>query len=233
VDESRTIHVWDLQPKELATSFDAGATMKAPTQVAFDKAGQRIALVGESGFVEVWDLQTTKKVVDVKEPGPVNCVAFSANGRYLAYGGENGLLKICDSSTGAHIVQLTGHQNSVLSLAFSPDPDVNYLVSGSWDGTVKLWDVRARTLLQTFEGHGGMITSVCFSANGRRIACAAGPVVRLFDTMHKHQEIKLQDQKAKVTGICFCNHDGGILASITEHGIIKTWNGTPIDTPSR
>ena len=37
------------------------------------------------------------------------------------------------------------------SVAFSPDGVL--LATGSQDGTVKLWDVQARTLLATLEGH--------------------------------------------------------------------------------
>ena len=40
---------------------------------------------------------------------------------------------------------------AVQSVAFSPDGRL--LATGSADGTVKLWDVQARTLLATLEGH--------------------------------------------------------------------------------
>ena len=51
------------------------------------------------------------------------------------------------------------------SVAFSPDGRL--LATGADDRTVKLWDVQARTLLHTFEGHADSVWSVAFSPDGR------------------------------------------------------------------
>ncbi|HAA30813.1 MAG TPA: hypothetical protein DCE56_27835, partial [Cyanobacteria bacterium UBA8553] len=42
---------------------------------------------------------------------------------------------------------LQGHTNWVFSLTFRPDS--NILASGSWDGTIKLWDVLTGECLTT------------------------------------------------------------------------------------
>src|SRR5262249_37653930 len=67
------------------------------------------------------------------------------------------------------------HEGQVPSLAFSPDG--RRLATGSWDGTVKTWEVqtlakgRAPAPLRTFKHQGGVL-NVAFSSDGRRLASA-------------------------------------------------------------
>ncbi|MCX5785738.1 MAG: caspase family protein, partial [Elusimicrobia bacterium] len=53
----------------------------------------------------------------------------------------------------------------VTSVAFSPDGQ--YALSGSYDKTLKLWDIATGQLVRTFEGHGNSVTSVAFSPDGK------------------------------------------------------------------
>ena len=54
------------------------------------------------------------------------------------------------------------------SIVFSPDGAV--LVSGSYDATIRLWDIATGEQLETFEGHTYSITSVAVSPDGSTIA---------------------------------------------------------------
>jgi len=44
-----------------------------------------------------------------------------------------------------------GHTDWVTSVAFSPDG--KYILSGSWDTTLKLWDIETGRLIRTFGGY--------------------------------------------------------------------------------
>ncbi|MDR0656484.1 MAG: hypothetical protein LBG22_09250, partial [Treponema sp.] len=46
---------------------------------------------------------------------------------------------------------LSGHTDGVISSAFSPDG--KYIVSGSTDNTVKLWDTESGREIRTLSGH--------------------------------------------------------------------------------
>jgi WD40 repeat protein len=59
----------------------------------------------------------------------------------------------------------------VTSLAFTPDG--RWLASGSWDKTVKIWDVETGHELQTLAGHNRPIYTVAFDSRGRWLAAGS------------------------------------------------------------
>ena len=58
-----------------------------------------------------------------------------------------------------------GHSSGVTSVAFSADG--RYVLSGSYDKTLKLWDVSNGQEVRTFSGHSSYVMSVAFSPDGR------------------------------------------------------------------
>jgi WD40 repeat protein len=55
----------------------------------------------------------------------------------------------------------------VSSVAFSSDGA--YIVSGSWDYTVRIWDIVSGTVQHTLEGYTSGVTSVACSSDGSHI----------------------------------------------------------------
>ena len=72
-----------------------------------------------------------------------------------------------------------GHQNVIVSIAFSPDG--RRILSGSWDGTAKIWDVASGTLLRTFCWGARQVNAVAWSPDGKMVAVAADPVDEVLD----------------------------------------------------
>ena len=73
-----------------------------------------------------------------------------------------------DAITGSQIAIYSDHALSVTSLTYSPDG--TSLVSGSTDGTIKLWDIQTGGVVNTFHGHTGAVNSVSISADCTTIA---------------------------------------------------------------
>jgi WD40 repeat protein len=74
----------------------------------------------------------------------------------------------------------TGHTSLVNSVAFSRDGA--RALSGSYDETLKLWDVASGRELRTFSGHTGGVYSVAFSPDGARTLSGSGDsTLKLWD----------------------------------------------------
>jgi WD40 repeat protein len=97
-------------------------------------------------------------------------VAFSPDGRILATGlrgnaATPGQLKFWDVATGANRVTTVGHSSGIIAVAFSPDGRT--VATGGLDNTVRVWDVAAGRLRDTFTGYG---IEPVFSPDGGTLA---------------------------------------------------------------
>ena len=59
------------------------------------------------------------------------------------------------------------HQNCINSVTISPDG--KYIVSGSSDKTIKIWDIKTAECLNTLKGHSNYVSSVTISPDGKYI----------------------------------------------------------------
>ena len=90
--------------------------------------------------VMVWEADTGKLRCFFPTRSLVESVSFDPDGTRLACALSSSRIDVWDIASGTRLCQLRGHDNRVTSGMFSPDG--SWLLSGSDDGTVKLWDLR-------------------------------------------------------------------------------------------
>jgi WD40 repeat protein len=163
---------------------------------------------GELGEVKVWDVKTGKEILALAvHNGPVQSVAISADGRRVVAGGSApnnpsgqavwdpgggkvlrqratpsgsvvAPLLVWDAKTGRLLRSLKGHGAPVLSVAISADG--KQAVSGSQDGTAKVWNAETGRELHTLK-HNTEVVSVAVSADGQRIVTGSTQGVKVWD----------------------------------------------------
>ncbi len=113
----------------------------------------------------------------------------------------------------------------VTSVAFILDNQ--WLVSGSWDGTVRLWDLEPPvTELIPLEEHQEAVMTVAFSPTGNLFASGSyDNATGLWELNNRDRRLisRTDHEKGNVNSVAF-SPDGTILASGTQEGEVCLWN---------
>jgi len=134
----------------------------------------------------------------------VKCISVSLDGEWVASGSSDQTIMVHKISNGAAVQTLRGHEHVVESVCFgkkpimamvdaslaaaagAPAPEDNhpysYLVSGSRDKTVRLWDVLRGECLCVFNVHTNWVRSVAFNSSGKYIiSCSDDRSIKVCD----------------------------------------------------
>ncbi|EJC99716.1 WD40 repeat-like protein [Fomitiporia mediterranea MF3/22] len=119
---------------------------------------------------------------------------------------------------------LDGHSDRIQSVSFSPDG--KRVVSGSGDGTARIWGVESgEVLCEFFEENGAYVTSVTFSPDGQRIVSGSwGGTVTIWD-IESRAVISgpFEGHTAGVYAVAF-SRDGTHVASASADTTIRVWD---------
>ncbi|KAK0626411.1 hypothetical protein B0T14DRAFT_534566 [Immersiella caudata] len=131
---------------------------------------------------------------------------------------------VVEADWNACLQTLEGHGDSVQSVAFSRDGQ--QLVSGSDDGTIKVWDATSGQCLQTLEGHGDWVRSVAFSRDGQQLVSgSADHTIKVWDATSGQCLQTLEGHGDWVQSVAF-SRDGQQLVSGSDDRTIKVWDAT-------
>lgn len=120
------------------------------------------------------------------------------------------------------IARLTGHQQLVNDVKFSPDGRI--LASASFDKSIKLWEAKTGKFICTLRGHVQAVYMISFSADSRlMVSGSADSTLKLWSMKTKKLEIDLPGHGDEVYAVDWST-DGLRVASGGKDKVLKLWH---------
>uniref|UniRef100_A0A8C4IU95 Apoptotic protease-activating factor 1 n=1 Tax=Dicentrarchus labrax TaxID=13489 RepID=A0A8C4IU95_DICLA len=148
---------------------------------------------------------------------------FSQNGQTLITSSEDTTIRVWKWQSGECKV-LQGHKEQVRCFALlSNSPAETRLLSWSFDGTVKMWDIESGEKLQDIEAHRGAILSCHVSPDGCLFATTSADKTAKVQHLHTYCVHTLSGHQDCVRS-CRFSWDSRRLATGDDNGEIRIWN---------
>lgn len=182
------VFLWDVRAARVMKSLPAHSD--PVSGVDFVRDGTLIVSCAEDGLIRVWDTATGQclRTLVHEDRAPVMAGRFAPNGKFvLAWTADNSI-RLWDYVEGRAVKTYQGHINQKYSICGTfgtygkdahskqekgGDPSAKeewaFIASGSEDGSVVLWDVGSKDILQQLHGHTGPVLGVDAHPTERRL----------------------------------------------------------------
>lgn len=129
---------------------------------------------------------------------------------------------------GTPVIQFTGHENVVNSVA---QISANKVMSGSWDGTAKIWDVSTGECITTLEGHSYATCVTCLpngniaTGSQNKKICIWTPEGKKIHDIEAHGDMVRAFDDFSPIGFLSCSNDETIKLWTFEGELIQEHMG--------
>ena len=190
---------------------------------------------GDDQTLCIWDAQRGELIGRLSgHTAAIISIAFSADGAWLISGSDDQSVRVWDLAAAwagdagrAQTIRiLHGHFGTVRSLAAHPHPESGQalLASGSYDKTVRLWDMQSGNTLAIWRGHSKWLQALVFAPNGQLLAAGSdGQNVRVWDGRTGRVLHTLRGHTSLTEKIAF-RADGAQLASAGWDQTVRIWD---------
>lgn len=200
-----------LTPAEFPFRARGGAYWDA----AFSPDRQTFA-VGSQRELVIFDAVTGQVKRRIVFGQSVCTVAYSPNSKYIAAGTGNWQnpdavpeCRLFDAATGEELAKLTGHEQRILRIRFSPDGKL--LASSSRDKTIRLWEVPSGNPKGVLTQPKSPVKGMVFLPDGALVSAGYDSVIRFWN-VESGKETKVKNAGMVLASLA-ASPDGTLLAA--------------------
>lgn len=196
--EDQSIQLWNMTTGQAGLTIPKGE--QAATSIAFGPENKTLLAGADSGAIQITNLADGKSTLGLTTPSPIQTIASQPNGLQVVTAHADNVIRIWNwtdiqkpvtegEEAPQPVLELQGHSQPVIELQVLAER--KELLSGSRDGTVRLWNLADGKQLFS-QNAGGPVTAIAATADGNYIiGSAENKVTTIWDRTGK----KLSDIK--------------------------------------
>lgn len=209
------------------------AHTRAVTALRFSNDGTVLVSAGADGYLHFWDLTTGEHKRSLRaHPTGINDISISPDSLYLATASD-------DTTSLIHLFQplptssasfrpiplrvFSTHTAPVLAVAFSPKS--NLLVTGSFDESAIIWDVKGGKVLRVLPAHADAVWTVGWDGEGGMVLTGSTDgLIRLWDANSGQCLKTLDNDTNSPVSFATCTPSPFFLLSATLSSTLRVYN---------
>jgi eukaryotic-like serine/threonine-protein kinase len=214
------IALWDLRTRKLLRRRSAHRGVV--NGLAFSPDGLTLVSCSSDHRVLIEDVRSGAQLELHKFEHPVTAVCFDRAGERIATACGGGLIHVWHPGRPKEGQILDGHKNNIDCLLF--DHSGRTLWSGSWDRTIRIWDLKTGRS-ETLQTDNGATRELVLSADGKKLFASGWWRVDEWD-VETRQRRRAFGIPQHAWGLAV-SHDERVLISGHLGGVMRLWDLAP------
>ena len=232
----RTVKIWDMHTCQLLHTLgekEITRHLTSITALAISPDNSYIVTGSADHTIKVWDIKTGQLLFSFGGLTPntpgwtdnwINDIQISADSTYVTIATNNGEVILLHARNG-RFIPVSRHINKIISMALAGDK----LVTGSWDGTVKLSSANTGQMIHIFGNRTNKVLSVDISHDGAFVVAGpadaesvakvwnanTGQLLHILGGAQGHKDLI---KKVKISS------DNKYVATASEDNTVKAWS---------
>jgi len=212
------LKVFDFFSEELVWEFK---TLGSLNKVALSLDGRYIITSTiKYNRINIFDFPTRENIYRFKV-GRIFPISITPDNKYFFISGQTKKIEMWDLLNKAEVRTMTTKK---MGFIYSLAANLNYVVSGSFNKLIRVWDFSSGKLINTIEGHTGWVNSVIISPDDKYILSGSlDKTIKIWELETGRLVHTLSGHIGSVQSLAL-SPDGKYIASGSSDRTIKLWN---------
>jgi len=218
--EDRRLHCFDLAAR--CQRWQSVGHTHHINAFAYVAQGTRLISASHDGSLRVWEASTGQLRRDwLAHQGPVWTVSSNPESSLAVSAGQDRFLRLWEIADGS--LQTTWPELPALAISSALCADGSRVLVGLGDGTVRVYSLHDRQLIQQVNAHNWKVGAVCWANNNSQfLSGGRDHLVHLWEIGTSKPLLTLQEHNRWVSCLAWCAHDA-IFASAGADKQICVW----------